>query len=231
MLFWGDWTFILLIPALIMAMYYQYKVTSTFKKYHQVANSRGMTGAQMAETLLKMHGIQDVVVEPTSGMLSDHYDPSSKRVRLSEDNYNGRSISAVTVAAHEVGHAIQHNTGYAPVTLRGAIFPIANLGTTLAFPLFFIGLIFQSGMSVMFMNLGILLFAGAVLFHLVTLPVEFDASRRALRVLNDNQLLLPDEMPYAKKVLHAAAMTYVAATLMAVLNLLRLLLIRSQYDD
>jgi hypothetical protein len=231
MLFWGDWTFVLLIPVLLMAMYYQHKVTSTFRKYHRIANSRGLTGAEMARILLQMNGIHDVDVEATSGMLSDHYDPTRKKVRLSTDNFSGRSISAVTVAAHEVGHAIQHHAGYAPVTIRAAIFPIANLGTTLAFPLFFIGILFHSSMSALLMNLGILLFAGAVLFHVVTLPVEFDASRRALKQLEDNQLLLPDEMKPAREVLRAAAMTYVAATLMAVMNLLRLLILRSQFDD
>lgn len=231
MLFWGDWTFILLIPAFIMAMYYQYKVTSTFKKYKKYANSRGLSGVQMAKMLLQMNGITDVDVEPTNGTLSDHYDPKAKKVRLSQENYEGKSIAAVTVAAHEVGHAIQHHTGYVPVTIRAAIFPVANLGTTLAFPLFFIGILFQSSMSITLMNLGIILFAGAVLFHVVTLPVEFDASRRALKQLEENQLLLPEEMKPAKEVLYAAAMTYVAATLMAVMNLLRLLLIRSQFDD
>lgn len=231
MLFWGDWTFILLIPALLMAMYYQYKVTSTFNRYRKFPNTRGLSGAQMAKMLLQMNGIHDVEVEPTSGMLSDHYDPSSKKVRLSEENYGGKSIAAITIAAHEVGHAIQHHRGYAPVVWRSSLFPIANLGSTLAFPLFFIGILFHSSMSLTLMNLGILLFLGAVLFHVVTLPVEFDASRRALAQLEQNQLLVGDEIRPAKEILWAAAMTYVAATLMAVLNLLRLLLIRSQYDE
>lgn len=182
----------------------------------------------MAKLLLEQNGLSHVKVEPTSGMLSDHYDPQIKTVKLSENNFHNNSIAAVTIAAHEVGHAIQDNKNYAPLTVRSAIYPIAGLGSSLAFPMFIIGLIFSFPFL---LNLGILFFAGAVLFHVVTLPVEFDASRRALAHLSSNNLLLEDEMIPARKILSAAALTYVAATLMAIMNLIRMLILKSQYDD
>jgi len=205
-----------------------FKVKGTFKKYNKIKNSRNITGAQMAQLLLEQNGLRNVKVEHTSGMLSDHYDPRIKTVKLSENNFHSNSIAAVTVAAHEVGHAIQDNKNYAPLTVRSAIYPIAGLGSSLAFPMFFIGLIFSFPFL---LNLGILFFAGAVLFHVVTLPVEFDASRRALAHLSNNNLLLENEMMPARKILSAAALTYVAATLMAIMNLIRMLILKSQYDD
>ena len=228
MFIWGDWTIILIIPVLLLSLYFNFKVKGTFKKYNKVGNSRNITGAQMAQLLLEQNGLNSVKVEPTSGMLSDHYNPANKTIKLSENNFHGNSIAAVTVAAHEVGHAIQDGKSYSPLTVRSAIFPIAGLGSSLAFPMFFIGLIFSFPFL---LNLGILFFAGAVLFHIVTLPVEFDASRRALVQLKSNNLLVDDEMVFAKKILSAAAMTYVAATLMAIVNLIRMLILRSAYDD
>ncbi|MCK5076524.1 MAG: zinc metallopeptidase [Calditrichia bacterium] len=228
MFLWGDWTIILLVPVLLLSVYLNFKVKGTFKKFNKIKNSRNITGSQMAKLLLEQNGLSHVKVEPTSGMLSDHYDPQIKTVKLSENNFHNNSIAAVTIAAHEVGHAIQDNKNYAPLTVRSAIYPIAGLGSSLAFPMFIIGLIFSFPFL---LNLGILFFAGAVLFHVVTLPVEFDASRRALAHLSSNNLLLEDEMIPARKILSAAALTYVAATLMAIMNLIRMLILKSQYDD
>ncbi len=228
MFYWGDWTFILILPVLFLSLYLQFKVKSVFSKYSRIGNSGNITGAEMARLLLRANGIYDVDVEPVTGVLSDHYDPASKKVRLSQKNYAERSLAAVTVAAHEVGHAIQHHAGYAPLSFRSAIFPLANIGSSMALPLFFIGLLFSSPF---FLNIGILVFIGAVLFHIVTLPVEFNASKRALVQLEQGRLLSGEEMRGARKILTAAALTYVAATLMAVMQLVRMLILKSQYDD
>ncbi len=227
MWFW-DPTMILLFPALALAIYAQMKVRSAFNKYSQYRNARGMTGYQAAVELLNINGLTDVDVEEVPGTLSDHYDPRVKKVRLSSENYRGTSLASMAVAAHEVGHAIQHATGYVPLQLRHAILPVTNLGSWLAFPLFFIGLFLRTPFL---MDLGILFFAGVVIFHLVTLPVEFNASNRALGQLESHGFLLREEVVGAKKVLNAAALTYVAATAMAAMQLLRLLLLRNYVED
>lgn len=227
MFFW-DPTFFLLIPALILAFYAQIRVKNAFKQQSQVRNAYGLTGRQAALELLRMNGIGDVDVEEVKGSLSDHYDPRSKKVRLSSDNYQNASLASVSVAAHEVGHAIQHATGYMPLKLRHSILPVTSLGSWMAFPLFFIGFLFQTPFL---MDIGIIFFAGVVLFHLVTLPVEFDASNRAMKQLQAHGFLTEVEVGGAKKVLNAAALTYVAATAMAAMQLLRLIILRGMVDD
>jgi Zn-dependent membrane protease YugP len=224
-MFAWDPTMILIIPALILAIYAQFKVKGTYAKYSQIYNARQMTGQQAAIELLRMNGIGEVEVEATEGTLSDHYDPRIKKVRLSLANYQGASLASLAVAAHEVGHAIQHHKNYFPLQIRHAILPVTNFGSWLAFPLFFIGLLMQTPFL---MDLGIVLFGGVVVFHLVTLPVEYNASNRALLQLESHGFLTTQEVGGAKKVLNAAALTYVAATAMALMQLLRLLLIRSR---
>lgn len=221
-----DPTFLLLIPAMIFAFWAQWRVQSTYQKFAQVRASNGMTGRQMAAAIMTRNGIGDVTIEPVGGMLSDHYDPRVKAVRLSEPIYDGDSVASIAVAAHECGHVLQHAQGYAPLAMRSAIAPVASFGSMLAFPLFFIGFFFGRGSLAWMMDLGILFFAGAVLFSLVTLPVEFDASKRALAQLTTSGSIAPEEVAGAKKVLDAAALTYVAAAAMAALQLIRLLILR-----
>ena len=223
MFFW-DPTMVLLIPAIILAIYAQIKVKGTYQKFRQIHNARKMTGYQAAIELLRMNGISDVEVEETEGTLSDHYDPRVKKVRLSSDNYRGTSLAALAVAAHEVGHVIQHHKNYFPLQIRHMILPVTNFGSWLAFPLFLIGFFLRTPFL---MDLGIIFYAGVVVFHLVTLPVEFNASGRALVQLQSHGFLSTQEMGGAKKVLNAAALTYVAATAMAALQLVRLLILRS----
>jgi Zn-dependent membrane protease YugP len=226
--FFFDPTFLLLLPAFAFAMWAQWKVKSTYEKFAQVPAANGMTGRDMAAAIMQRNGVTDVQIEEVGGTLSDHYDPGARTVRLSSDIYEGRSIAAIAVAAHEVGHVLQHHNGYVPLTFRSSFAPVASIGSTLAMPLFFIGLLFQRNMpfSGVLMDLGILFFAGAVVFHLVTLPVEFDASRRALQQLTETGAVMPQEVAGARKVLGAAALTYVAAAAVAALQLVRLLLIR-----
>jgi hypothetical protein len=219
---------LLLVPAMLFALWAQFKVRSTYNKYSQVMSRRGTSGAQVAADLLRLNGIGGVNIDRSEGMLSDYYDPTKKEVRLSEDNYHSTSIAALSVAAHEVGHAIQHKLAYAPLNFRTSLFPVANIGSTLAMPLFFIGFLFKFPFLV---DVGIVFFAGAVLFQVVTLPVEFDASRRALQQLQSRGFLAQDEIKAARKVLTAAALTYVAAAAVAVLHLVRLLLIREGSDE
>lgn len=228
MMFFWDPTFFLLIPALILAFYAQARVRNAFKEQSKVRNAYGLTGYQAAAELLRMNGISDVDVEEVKGSMSDHYDPRSRKVRLSSDNYHNPSLASVSVAAHEVGHAIQHASGYVPLRLRHSILPVTSLGSWAAFPLFFIGFLFQTPFL---MDIGILFFAGVVVFHVVTLPVEFDASNRAMKQLQSHGFLTGTEVTGAKKVLNAAALTYVAATAMAALQLLRLLVVRGMVDD
>jgi len=218
-----DPTMILLIPAIILAIWAQMRVSSTYSKYVKVPAASGITGAQAAKAILEHNGLYDVKIEPVEGKLSDHYDPRSKTVRLSTENYRGRSLSAVAVAAHEVGHAIQDHKGYAPLKLRHAILPATNLGSWAAFPLFLIGFFFNTPLL---MDIGIILFAGVVIFHFITLPVEFNASHRALAQLSSNGMLVQEELRGAKKVLNAAALTYVAATAVALIHLIRLIILR-----
>ena len=210
------------ILPIILVAWAQMRVRSAFNKYSQVASAVRLSGAETARRILHQQGIYDVSVEETSGMLSDHYDPRAKAVRLSSDNFHGHHLAGLAVAAHEVGHAIQHARGYVPLNLRHAILPVANLGSTLGFPLILAGMFFGAAGL---MDLGIMFFAGAVLFQIVTLPVEFNASSRAMAILSQGYLA-GDEMRSARRVLNAAAMTYVAAAATAVLNLLSLLLMR-----
>ncbi len=211
---------IFVLPAIIIAMIAQSNVSSTFNKYSKVINTRGITGAEVAQKILNLYGIYDVTVERVSGNLTDHFDPRTKVIRLSDSVYSSTSVAALGVAAHETGHAIQHNIGYLPIKMRNAVLPVANIGSSLAFPLVIMGIIFSFSALV---NFGIILFSAVVLFQLVTLPVEFNASRRAISVMEQQYILSDSELFGAKKVLSAAAMTYVAATIVALGNLLRLI--------
>ncbi len=221
--FFFDPTFILLIPALILAIWAQTKVHGTFQRYSTVYARRGLRAVDAAKAILDRFGLRDVAIERIPGNLTDHYDPKQKVLRLSQSVYDSPSIAAIGVAAHEVGHAVQDASSYAPLKIRNAIVPVASLGSGLAFPLFFIGLLFRSPLL---MDVGILFFLGVLVFHLVTLPVEFDASNRALRLLSDSGVLMADEVGAARSVLSAAALTYVAATVMAAAQLMRLLVFR-----
>lgn len=232
-MFWFDPTWILLIPALLFALWAQWRVQHTYKQMMQVRASNGLTGRDMARAIMTRNGITDVTVEEVNGVLSDHYDPTSKKVRLSAPVFEGASLASIAVAAHEIGHVLQHKEGYAPLAIRSAIVPVANFGSTLAFPLFFIGFLFGRNLgqfSNLLMDLGIVFFSGAVAFQMVTLPVEFDASKRAMVQLTESGALAPQEVGMAKKVLDAAALTYVAAAAMAALQLLRLIILRRSRD-
>jgi len=226
-MFGFDPTFLLVIPALIFALWAQWKVQHTYQKFSKVRAANGRTGREMALAIMQRNGVSDVAVEEVGGMLSDHYDPRTKKVRLSQNNYEGDSIASIAVAAHEVGHVLQHQQGYVPLAIRSAVAPVAQIGSWTAFPLFFLGIFFAGPWSNTLMDLGILLFTGAVLFQVVTLPVEFNASSRALAQLTETGAVMPEEVGQAKQVLDAAALTYVAAAAMAALQLLRLLLIRN----
>lgn len=219
--FW-DWTLILLAPALLLSLYAQWKVSSTFNKYSEVGSAYGRSGAEAARRLLDANGLSHVPIEITGGRLDDHYDPRTKVLRLSEPVGKRSSLAALGVAAHEVGHAVQDAKEYAPMRVRGAIVPVANLGSSLGIILFFVGILFTAPMLT---NIGILLFAGMVFFTLVTLPVEFNASSRAMSMLENQGILAAQELDGARAVLRAAALTYVAAALMAILQLVRLILI------
>jgi hypothetical protein len=223
-----DPTMILLIPAIALAFWAQNRVRSAYAKYLQVPSRRGRTGAEVAQEILSRKGMGGVQVLATRGQLDDHYDPRKRTVNLSPDVYSGTSLASLAIAAHESGHAMQHNQGWFPLAARSAIAPTVGFGSTLAFPLFIIGFIFSS-MRIL-MDVGILLFGLAVLFHMITLPVEFDASRRAMSVLKDGGYLTVEESGGAKRVLDAAAWTYVAAATMAVMNLARMLLLRGSRD-
>lgn len=223
-----DWSYIILVlPAIILTLYAQGKVSSTFNKYSKVPSRVGMTGAEAARRLMEYNGIYDVTVERVAGNLTDHYDPSKKVLRLSDNVYSSSSIAAIGVAAHETGHAIQHANGYAPLSLRSLLVPAANIGSRLAFPLILLGVIFSfsSYMGNSLITAGIILFGISVLFTIITLPVEFNASRRAINCLDESRILYGDEIAGVKKVLGAAAMTYVASTAVALANFLRLILI------
>jgi len=225
-----DGWYLLLIVAMIFSMVAQSKVSTTFNKYSRVRNRRGFTGAQVAAQMLQNAGIYDVSVQRVAGNLTDHYDPRTKTLRLSQSVYDSTSVAALGVAAHETGHAIQHDVGYAPLALRSFFVPLANFGSRLAIPLIIIGFIFSGGGSTL-VTLGILFFSLSVAFTIITLPVEFNASSRAIRLLVDDGFLTSDEIGGAKKVLSAAAMTYVAAAFAAVAQLLRLIAIFGRRDD
>lgn len=213
---------VLVVPTLLLSLYAQFKVKSAFSKYSQVQTMRKISGKEAAALLLRSNSISNVSIQRIGGSLSDHYDPSHKVLRLSDPVYDKTSIAAVGVAAHETGHAIQDKEKYAPLVLRSTLVPVANIGSTAGPYLALAGIIFRMNLL---LNIGIILFACAVLFYLVTLPVEIDASRRALKVLEHNAVLSQEELKGAKKVLSAAALTYVASALTAMANLLRLILI------
>ena len=223
--YYFDPTYFLVIIGVIICALASAKVNSTYARYDQVRNHAGITGAMAAEQILRMEGIYDVQVMRVSGKLTDHYDPANHVLRLSDSTYGSTSVAALGVAAHECGHAIQHQKNYVPLTLRTAIVPVANIGSTLAWPLILIGLFFNRSTGAMLINLGILCFSFAVLFQLVTLPVEFNASRRALHILGEQGILSDSELPYTRKVLKAAALTYVASAAAAILQLFRLVLL------
>ncbi len=223
--FYFDPTYIFIIIGLIITMMAQFTVNSRFKKYSRVRCSTGLTGAMVAEKILRSQGIYDVRIEHVSGRLSDHYDPRNKVLRLSDSTYHSTSVAAVGVAAHECGHAMQHAQGYLPIKLRGALVPVANIGSYASWILIFIGLLFTGSSSSAWLTAGIVCFAATVLFHLVTLPVEFNASSRAIRVLSGTGMLYGEEISGAKKVLNAAALTYVASAATAILQLLRLIIL------
>lgn len=220
-MYW-DSTIIILIPAIIFSLVAQLMVKSTFSKYSKERNSRGLTGADAAREILDRNGLTNVRLERISGSLTDHYDPRANVIRLSDDVYGSATVAAVGVAAHEAGHAVQYATGYAPIKVRNAIIPVTRFGSSLSTPLVILGLAFSWDVLI---TVGILLFCAVVLFQAVTLPVEFDASGRAIRSLRSSHFLEDDELRDAKKVLTAAAMTYVAAMITALLSLVRLLLI------
>ena len=226
-----DPTYVLVILGVIICLAASAKMRSTFNKYSRVRSRTGMTGREAAEYVLRSAGIYDVRVEHVGGNLTDHYDPRTKTLRLSDATYNSQSVAAIGVAAHECGHAVQHATGYAPLRFRGALVPVANLGSTIAWPLIIIGLLFTGQSSMLFLNLGILAFSLAVLFQIVTLPVEFDASNRAVRVVGSTGLLYEDELRDTRKVLTAAALTYVAGAAASILQLLRIILLANSRRD
>ena len=228
--FFFDRTMILLIPAVMLGLYAQARIRSAYAKYSRVRSRSGWTGAQMARRMLDASGLRDVDIEVVKGRLSDHYDPKKRILRLSEGVYYSDSVAALGVAAHETGHALQHGHGYLPLSLRSHFVPVASFGSSLAWPLFFIGFFFSSSLSFL-MDLGIVFFSAAVLFHVVTLPVEFNASRRALAILGGQRYLTEGETKAAGKVLHAAAWTYVAAATMAIMQLIRMLVLRGGSDE
>lgn len=226
-----DPTMLILIPAIILAGFAQMKISSSYAKYSNISNKKGMTGEQVAKELLRRNGIDNVSVEMVEGKLSDHYDPNARKVRLSRDNYSSSSIAALSVAAHEVGHAIQHATHYAPLSFRTALVPIVNISSNLSWPLIFIGLLFGFSGNSIILKIGILLFSAAVLFQLITLPVEFNASKRANEMLEDYGFLSSSEVSGSKNVLGAAALTYVAAAATSILQLVRLLVILNNREN
>ena len=226
-----DPTYILVMIGVVICLLASAKMNSTFSKYSRVRSHSGMTGKEAAEALLHREGIYDVRVEYVAGNLTDHYDPRSKVLRLSDATYQQTSVAAIGVAAHECGHAIQHARGYAPLSIRSALVPVANFGSSIAWPLIIIGLIMNSQTSQLFLNLGVIAFSMAVLFQIVTLPVEFNASRRALKILGNTGMLYPDEVRETRKVLTAAALTYVAGAASAILQVLRLIMISNSRRD
>ena len=224
-MFWDYYYVVLVIPALIIAMIAQVQVKTTFRRYSGVPNRRQYTGAMVARQILDANGLTNIRLERGAGELSDHYDPRAGVIRLSDSTFNSTSVGAIGVAAHEVGHAIQHQVGYLPIKIRNAIIPVTQLGSSLAIPIAVVGLIMGADILV---QVGILLFCAVVAFQLITLPVEFNASRRAMNTLENDHILEGDELRGARKVLSAAAMTYVASLIVAVANLLRLLALRDR---
>lgn len=226
--FYFDTTYLILIPAVIIAFWAQNKIDSAYKKYRTVRTMSGVTGSEVARSILDGAGLFDVRVERYGKHLGDHYDPSKRVIRLSPEVYDGATVASVGIAAHECGHAIQHQNHYAPLVLRTRIAPIVNIGSNVSIWLFMIGIFLGNPL---FANIGIIFFSGAVIYQLVTLPVEFNASTRALSILKTRTFLYGDELKGAQKVLDAAAMTYVAATLMAISQLIRLIALNNRYND
>lgn len=224
MVYW-DWTYFLVVIGAVICMLASAKVKSTYQKYTHYRSASGMTGAQVAERILHSAGIYDVTIGRVAGQLTDHYNPATKVLNLSDSVYGNSSVAAIGVAAHECGHAIQHMQGYAPLKFRTAFVPVANIGSTLAWPVILLGLFINSESSQGIINLGIFLFSFAVIFQIVTLPVEFDASKRALFMLKNQGILKETEVSQARKVLGAAALTYVASAAAAILQLLRVVLL------
>lgn len=227
MFFYGfDWTYLVfIIPCVILSLICQVNVSSTFSKYSKMSNSRNLTGAQAAQYVLSQNGVMGVTIEHVSGKLTDHFDPRTNTIRLSDTVYNNTSVAAVGVACHEAGHAVQHAENYLPNKIRSAIVPAANIGSKLSWILIIIGLCFTAKFGYILLYAGIVLFSLSVLFTLVTLPVEFNASNRALKSIKQGELLYGEEYNGAKRTLQAAAMTYVAAAVTAIMQLLRLIII------
>ena len=223
--YYYDWTYLLVLIGVVISMAASAKVNRTFARYSAVGSRSGMTGRQAAEEILRRNGIYDVQVIHIPGNLTDHYHPGKKTLGLSDSVYNSTSVAAIGVAAHECGHAVQHATGYVPLAVRGALVPAANFGSALSWPLIILGLFLNGEMSAFLINLGILLFSAAVLFQLVTLPVELNASARAVRALESTGMLYGEEVGAVKRVLSAAALTYVAAAAAMILQLLRVLIL------
>ncbi|HCI59203.1 zinc metallopeptidase [Ruminococcus sp.] len=231
--FYGfDWTYLVfIVPCIIITLICQVKVQSTFSKYSKIRNSRNITGAQAAEYVLRQNGVTGVRIEHVSGSMTDHFDPRTNVIRLSDTVYNSNSVAAVGVACHEAGHAVQHAVGYLPNKIRGIILPMAKIGSQLSWILILLGLVFTAKVGFVLLYIGIVLFSLSVLFTIATLPVEFNASKRALECIRESDLLYGDEYTGAKRTLQAAAMTYVASALTAIMQLLRLIVIaRSRRD-
>lgn len=226
--FYLDSTYLLLVPAIIIAFYAQFKIDSAYKKYKSVRTTTGVTGSEVARGILDGAGLFDVRVERYNKHLGDHYDPSSRVIRLSPEVYDGSTVAAAGIAAHECGHAIQHQTHYSPLVLRTKIAPAVNIASNVSMGLFIIGIFLGFPL---FTKIGILFFGAAVIYQIITLPVEFNASTRALSILKTRNYLYGDELKGAQKVLDAAAMTYVAATLMAISQLIRLIALNNRYND
>ena len=221
--FYFDSSYILVIIGMLLSLLASGKVKTTFSKYSKVRSMSGLTGEETAGRILRNSGIYDVRIERISGDLTDHYDPRSKTLRLSDSVYNNTSVAAIGVAAHECGDAIQHDKGYIPLKLRGSFVPVANFGAAAAWPIILVGILLGESQSLI--TFGIILFSAAVLFQIITLPVEFNASRRAVRILDDTGILAESEIKGTKKVLTAAALTYVAGAAASILQLLRLILL------
>ncbi len=229
-MYYYDWSYILLLPAIIFTMYAQFKVQGNFKKYSNVRAMRGLTGAQAARRMLDASGLQDVAIEQIRGSLTDHYDPRYRVLRLSQTVYGVNSVAAVSVACHEAGHAIQHEEEYTPLLMRNNIVPIVNFASQLSWPLIVFGIILgaSSGIGDMLFMIGVIAFLAVILFHAITLPVEFNASSRAMAQMESLGIIMDDEKRGARKVLSAAAMTYVASLAMAIMNLIRILALRNR---
>lgn len=231
-MYYYDWSYILLLPAILFTLYAQAKVQGNFKKYSKVRAMRGLTGAQAARRMLDANGLNDVAIEQIRGSLTDHYDPRDHVLRLSQTVYNVNSVSAISVACHEAGHAVQHAEGYVPLLMRNNIVPLVNFASQLSWPLIIVGIILGASSSIgdLLFMIGVIAFLAVILFHAITLPVEFNASGRALKQMESLGLIMDEEERGAKHVLRAAAMTYVASLAVAVMNLIRIFALRGRND-